>query len=148
MRKLALLFAVAALGVPASASADGTSTVGAYGCFLAGGQVTRPAGTEIVARFGWAATNFGLVHDFLQAQTTTLSVNGGTPVDVSDRYGAPAGSQGDVGAFVNVPTGVVLSAGQSMTFEYVVSVSHLIFDGESFGGPGVLADLTCTVTGV
>ena len=154
MRKLALLLAVAALAGPTTAAADSTSIVHMYGCVVAGGHVTAPAGTELVVRQGWGAKNVGLVHDFLNAQTSTLSINGAAPIDVSDAYGPVTDG---FAAFANVPTGVVLATGESATFEFVVSLSHRILDGASFangefgepafGGPGLLWDFTCTVTG-
>jgi hypothetical protein len=81
----ALALATAALAVPTAAWAYG-SEVNVYGCYASGGQVTRPAGTEIVVR-------------------------------------------------------------QSLTFHYVGAVTHRIYDGVSFSGPGTQIDSTCTVTG-
>jgi len=52
---VAFVVAAAALALPSAAWAD-TSQVNALGCYLAGRQVERPAGTEIVVRQGWAAT--------------------------------------------------------------------------------------------
>jgi hypothetical protein len=137
-----------AVGLPA-AGATGTSVVSAIGCSLAGGQVSRPAGTEIVVRQGWAASTRGLVVDFLHAQTSSVSVNGGAPVDVSDEYTEPNGSNAEGWrSDVFYPTGVTLAAGQSMTFRFLASVSHPVFDGLTVGGPGTVADYACTVTGV
>ena len=51
----ALALATAALAVPTAAWAYG-SEVSASGCNASGGYVTRPAGTDIVVRQGWAAT--------------------------------------------------------------------------------------------
>ena len=158
MRKLALLLALAALSVPVSAAADGTSVVSAFGCIASGGHVTRPAGTDIVVRFGWIAKTPGLVQDYLQAQASTLAVNDGPTVDVSGTYGAPIAVGADWGAFAFYDTGVVLAPGQSMTFATSVTVSHRLTDGivtasdandkPAFGGPGALFAGTCTVTGV
>lgn len=159
MRKLTILAATAvALAATATASADGTSTVGVYGCFVNGGNVTRPAGTEIVARTGWAAKTRGLVQDFLQAQTTTLDVSGRTSIDASTMYDEPATrGQGDWASFVNVPTGVTLAPGESVTLTVTLAVSHRVTDGLVFANgengrpqffePGAI-DFSCTVTGV
>jgi hypothetical protein len=150
MWKAALLAALAlALGTVSTARADGASVVGAYGCWAGGGQVTRPAGTEIEVRFGWAATTQGLVRNYLGAQTTALVVNGGAAQDVSGDYGpiAPYGTS-YWASFVQEPTGVVLAPGESMTFVLAVTLSHLITDGISQAGPGTLGVFTCTVTGV
>jgi hypothetical protein len=56
--------------------------------FEEGGETTVPTGSRIVLLFGWAAKNRGLVQAFLNAQTTTISLNGADPVDISDSYGA------------------------------------------------------------
>lgn len=159
MRKLTTLAAVAvALAATASASADGTSTIGVYGCFVNGGHVTRPAGTQLVAVTGWAAKTRGLVEDFLQAQTTTLVVNGATPIDASGMYDeATTRDQGDWVSFVRVPTGVTLAPGESATLAFTLTVSHRLTDGEVFangerGRPQFLdrgaITYSCTVTGV
>jgi hypothetical protein len=159
MRKLAILVAAAvALGTTANASADGTSAVGVYGCFVNGGHVTRPAGTQLVAVTGWAAKTRGLVEDFLQAQTTTLVVNGSTPIDASSMYDeATTRDPGDWVSFVRVPTGVTLAPGESATLTFTLAVSHRLTDGELFangerGRPQFLdtgaITYSCTVTGV
>jgi hypothetical protein len=41
----------------------------------------------------------------------------------------------------------VLGPGQSLTFHFVLSVKHRVFDGLTYGGPGTVVDSTCTVTG-
>jgi hypothetical protein len=84
----AIAFAATALAVPTAAWAYG-SEVNAYGCYLNGGNVTRPAGTDIVVRQGWAATTSKYVKDFIKSQTTTISVNDGAPVDVSRDWTTP-----------------------------------------------------------
>jgi DNA-binding beta-propeller fold protein YncE len=148
---------IALLTVP---SPPATSVVNAFGCQLNGGQVFRPAGTEIVVRQGWGTSNRGLAMDFIQAQTTTVSVNGGAPVEISDGYNQPQPIEGSPSSWVTrveYPTGMVLAPGESMTFRFVWSVSHRLHDGISFengefgkplfGGPGTSLDVSCTVTG-
>jgi len=155
---LALLTTIAALALPAAASAD-TSTVSMLGCYFAGGNVTRPAGNDILLRLGWAAKTQGMTIAFLNSQTTTVSTNGGTPVDISGLYSDPAGSTPDGWSTIAFyPTGIVLAPGESVTFHWVATVTHRLVDGATFDtgvfgrpfffGPGVVADLTCTVTGV
>jgi hypothetical protein len=69
-------------------------------------------------------------------------------VDVSGSYTEPNGSKADGWRTdVYYPTGVVLEPGESMTFHYVVSVSHRVFDGQTLSGTGTIIDLSCTVTG-
>jgi hypothetical protein len=143
----ALALAAAALAVPTAAWAYG-SEVSAYGCYLSGGQVTRPAGTEIVVRQGWAATDKKYNLQFIHAQRTFVSVNGGPQVDLSGDWTTPIESSPDSWiTWVFHPTGIVLGPGESMTFHYVTSVKRSIFDGISYGGPGTIIESNCTVTG-
>jgi hypothetical protein len=51
------------------------------------GAHPRPAGSRVVLALGWVAKNRGLVQNFLQAQTTTISIDGATH-DISDSYSA------------------------------------------------------------
>jgi hypothetical protein len=155
---VAIGLAATALVITSTAAAADQSLVSAYSCFLQGGHVYRPAGTSIVARLGWAAKNTGLVQEYLKSQTTTFSVNGGDPVDVSNSYGDIAEyAGGGFVSWVNYDTGAVLVPGENMTFRTVLSVAHpsldgLVFaDGEKgrplFYGAGTLLDVSCTVTG-
>jgi hypothetical protein len=157
MRK-AIALTVMAMGVAAvlaSSTAAADSVVGATNCLLVnGGQVTRPAGSTIVVRNGFATKNYGIDVNFLNAQTTTLSVNGGPAVDISGSYGAPTQvSDGSWRSDAFYATGVTLAnPGDTMTFTISVSVSHRVADVQSepgqplFGGPGVIFSGTCTVT--
>jgi hypothetical protein len=148
----------AALLATSTAAAADQSLVNAYGCYLQGGHVYRPAGTTIVARFGWAAKNNGLVRDFLESQTTTVTVNGGAAVDISNSFDLPAEyPPGGFVSWTNYDTGIVLAPGESMTFRLVSTVSHrlldgIVFENGQFGRPlfgeGTILDATCTVTGV
>lgn len=138
-----------------AATAASDSVVGASNCLLVnGGQVTRPAGSTIVVRNAFAWKNYGLAVDFLTAQTTTLSIDGGPAVDISGLY-ATQPSDGGWGSYAFYATGITLAnPGDTMTFTISVSVSHLITDVQPepgkprFGGPGVIFGGTCTVTAV
>jgi hypothetical protein len=152
---VAIATAAAVLAVPAAAWAD-TSEVSAAGCLAQGGHVYRPAGTEIVVRQGFFFKNIGLTKDFILDQSTTVSVNGGTAVDVSAQYLSPFVESDFWFTRVFYPTGVTLATGESMTFQMVVTLSHVSVDGVSFengefGKPvffnGRFFDVTCTVTG-
>jgi hypothetical protein len=171
MKRLILAAAVttaviAALTVPTAAWAD-TSIVGVGGCAAQGGHVDRPAGTEIVVRLGDSFRYRGLGVDFLGAQSTNISVNGGSPVNVSGQYGdlVFVTLTTDLGAVYSelesqilYPTGVTLAVGESMTFHLVQTLAHRVPDysiSESgewsqvfFDGPGTYVDVTCTVTGI
>ena len=156
--------AAAAFVVPA-ALAD-TTEVGAALCGD-GGHVSVPAGTEVVVRQGISFRRYGTGVEYLgSAQTTLISVNDGTPVDVSDRF-EPLVFQSvttDLGAVVWVwrsrvlyPTGISLAPGESLTFHFLQTLSRpvpdWVFDDTGqwtfqFDGPGVFEDVTCTVTGL
>jgi len=143
---------------PPTTAAAGTPTiVGAVHCVMSGGHVTRAAGSQIVVAVGWVAKTQGLVQDFLNAQTTTVSVNGGVPVDVSGGYIPifPLGT--DFATRVFYDTGITLGVGDSLRFEVAMSMSHRMLDGLTFAsdendkplffGPGVAFVFPCTVTG-
>jgi hypothetical protein len=76
--------AVLAFGVANVSAADVTLPAGH--CFFAGGgQISEPAGSTITVSFADDEVNLGVLQNFLQMQTTTLTINGGTPIDVSSR---------------------------------------------------------------
>jgi hypothetical protein len=148
MRILAALALVAAaLAVPTAAWAYG-SEVSASSCNASGGYVTRPAGTDIVVRQGWAATTKRYSLDFIHAQQTFVSINGGGPIDLSDDWTTPRPySPSNWVTWVFYPTTIVLSPGQSMTFHYVTSLKRSVFDGFGYAAPGTVIESYCTVTG-
>ena len=160
----AATMAAAGLVVPTAAWAD-TTQVGAALCGD-GGHISVPAGTEIVVRQGISFRRRGTGVEYLgTAQTTLISVNDGTPVDVSDRFEPlvfePVTT--DLGVVVWVwrsrvlyPTGISLAPGESLTFHFLQTLSRpvpdWVFDDTGlwtfqFDGPGVFEDVTCTVTG-
>jgi hypothetical protein len=96
-----------------------------------GGEWTVPAGSRVVLALGWGAKNQGLVKQFLQAQTTTISLNGAAPVDLSDSYSAiePRPDEEDFVSGVRHDTGVTLSAGESLQVDGMVVVSHVVASG-------------------
>jgi hypothetical protein len=148
MRILAALALVtAALAIPTTALAYG-SEVSPSSCNASGGYVTRPAGTDIVIRQGWAATAKRYDLDFIRFQRTSVSINGGVPIDLSDDWTTPREySASNWVTWVFYPTAIVLSPGESMTFHYVTSLRRQVFDGTSYGGPGTVIESYCTVTG-
>jgi hypothetical protein len=98
MRRVTLVLALAAIMAvlsPGIAHAD-TAIVPAFVCAELGGNATVPAGSQVVVAQRWEAKTKGLVRTYLNAQTTTISVNGGEPVDVSTDYApiAPTSSEG------------------------------------------------------
>jgi hypothetical protein len=134
--------------------------VNAFGCaVIRGGQVTRPAGSAISITLAWETKNRGLLVNYLQAQTTTISINGGPPVDASQAYSSPSedSEDGFSSAMTTYATGITLAAGESMSFVLVITLSHQLLDGFTledevthrplFFGPGVAFEFACTVTG-
>ena len=153
-----LVFLTALLALPAVAPAQ-TAVVPAFPCaVIFGGQWTVPAGSEVVVAQRWEAKNAGLVQAFLNAQTTTIEVDGGAPLDISGEY-VPISAAPGGGYFTRVThdTGITLGAGESLTFNVVISFSHRVLDGFTladetshrplFFGPGVTFEFPCEVTG-
>jgi hypothetical protein len=158
---VAMVVALAA-GTAATASAATQSPVNALGCFSAGGQASIPAGTEVEVRLGNVLKNRGLATDFRMMQTTTLSINGGSTIDISGFWGTPEpltlDPYGDVWRTrVIYDTGIVLGQGDSMHFQFVLAEPHLyladlVFVNGVSGKPELFAPAVytydCTVTGV
>jgi hypothetical protein len=96
-----------------------------------GGEWTVPAGSRVVLMLGWGAKNRGLVQNFLQAQTTTISIDGGAPADIRNSYSAieQRPEEGDFVARIHHDTGVTLSSGESLQVDGMVAVSHVVPDG-------------------
>jgi len=104
-----------------------------FRCADEGGETTVPAGSRIVLLFGWGAKNRGLVQAFLNAQTTTISLNGGAPIDISDSYSpikelpTPPPERA-FASNVRHDTGVTLSAGRSLQVDGTIVVSNPVVD--------------------
>jgi hypothetical protein len=145
-----------------AARADTAATptpVSAFGCIVDnGGHVTRPAGSTIVIRQSIGEQTLGILNNFLQAQTTTVSVNDNQMFDVSNQWGPPFLSGGFWFTFIEVPTGVTLAQpGDQVRFTFALLLSAQvpeIFNPAGNGepgqplrnGPGLSFGGTCTVT--
>lgn len=153
-----LLLAICAVlaGIAASAARAAVVKVNPFLCqTFQGGSQTVPAGSEITIRQGAAEQTLGILTDFINAQTTTITVNGAT-VDVSNAWPTPEQRPtGDYASFITYPTGITLQAGQSLTVVWVTTVSHVVPEvfnpagGGEPGKPGMSTDpaiFTCTVT--
>ena len=103
-----------------------------FRCADEGGESTVPAGSRIVLLFGWLAKNRGLVQAFLNAQTTTISLNGAAPIDISDSYGpireVPVPGDRAFASDVRHDTRVTLSAGESLQVDGTIVVSNIVVD--------------------
>ncbi len=94
-----------------------------------GGESTVPAGSRVVLALGWGAKNRGLMKSFLQAQKTTISIDGGAPIDLSDSYGPIEDNEGGFASRIHHDSGVTLSAGESIQVDGTLAVSHVVPDG-------------------
>lgn len=159
MRRVGILLAIAATaGIAASSAWADTAYVNPTNCALFhGGQVTVPAGSTITVRQGFSEQTRGILQAFLNSQTSTVSVNGGSPVDVSDQYSTPVETAaGDFATRVVYPTGITLGAGESLTIAFTLSLRNVVpevFNPAGGGEPGKPAfnvpgstTFTCTVT--
>jgi hypothetical protein len=149
------MFAVLA-ALAASAAQAAVVNVNPFLCqAFQGGTQTVPAGSEITIRQGAAEQTLGTLTAYLNAQTTTITVNG-TSVDVSDAWPDPEKRPtGDWVSFITYPTGITLQAGQSLSVVWVTTLAHIVPEvfnpaggGES-GQPAFNlkpATFSCTVT--
>lgn len=158
--RLSLVFSLIVLGaglVSARVAAADPVIVPAFPCTeFFGGHVSVPAGSEVVVANRWEARTRGLVQNYLNAQVTTLNING-VVADVSRSYGPITKIPDAYRTSLFYDTGVTLAAGQSMTFNLTIAVSHRLHDGFTlvdvdsheflFFGPGVIFEFPCTVTG-
>jgi hypothetical protein len=147
-------------GITASTARAADVNVNPFRCdVFQGGQLTVDAGSTITIRQGVAEQTFGILRAYLNAQTTTITVNG-TTVDVSGEFGAPEGpSVGKWGwtSWVNHPTGITLAAGESMNVVWTTTLAHPVpevFNPAAGGQPGQpvsnhgTVTYSCTVTAV
>jgi len=146
----------------ARADTPGTPVyVSPYGCIvIGGGNTTRPAGSTIFIRGGFASQTLGNLKNVLSAQTTVVGINDGPMSDESNAYAAPFGNSADGwGTFLGpIDTGVTLAnPGDQMHFTYALVLSTRvpnIFNPAGGGeagkpvpqGPGLSFGGTCTVT--
>jgi hypothetical protein len=149
LRTAGLLVLTALLALPTVARAQ-TAVVPAFPCaVIFGGQWTVPAGSDVVVAQRWEAKNTGLVQAFLNGQTTTLALNGGAPPDISGEY-VPISAAPGGGYFTRVAhdTGITLRAGESLTFNVVISFSHRVLDGFTLADETSHAfEFPCELTG-
>jgi hypothetical protein len=170
-RVVSLLGALVALGAMAGGTA---STVGAttfsdvnpLGCAAGGGQTTRPAGTELRVRLGENSYNKGDLIAWRNAQTTTVSINGGALIDLTNNFG-PFTFEDPFYVTRNFyDTGITLQPGVSVSIVYDLELLHQVAFATNVGNvnPGnhpvffeptttialgfPAAPWACTITGV
>jgi hypothetical protein len=144
---------VAALLFVPSVARAGVATVPSFFCAQGSHVEFRPAGSTIVIRSRYAEQRRGTLTSFINAQTTTLSINGGPPIDGSTLYSAPFFVPGSPSLWIagfDTRTGITLvNPGESLTFHVTLSLAHPVaevFNGKpSIIGPGTVIDGDCTV---
>jgi hypothetical protein len=144
------------------ASADSVIEVGMGACvFGHGGNVTVPAGSTVAFRVGVFEYTRGGLQDFLNAQTTTLTIDDAAPVDLTYAWPSPSPGTGDyTGAWVSTihrQTGRTLGFGDSVHILVRIALAHALPDalgpfseGGAGGKPVFESPVTllgCTVTG-
>lgn len=157
----AFAFLPATMNHTAHADSAGTPmNVGAFNCSVAhNGHVEVPAGSTIVIRQAIAEQTFGILQNFLGAQTTITSVNDALMGDASNLWSAPFQTpEGFWETILLEPTGVTLAnPGDTMRFTFALLLSAKvpeIFNPAAGGapgqpvsnGPGLVFGGTCTVT--
>ena len=159
--KIVLLLATCAVaaGIAASTAAAANVNVNPFPCqVFQGGATTVPAGSTITIRSGISEQTLGIMKAYLNAQTTTISINGAT-ADVSNAWSDPVNQGPGLGwlSVVTYPTGITLAAGQSLVVVWTTTLAHPVPEvfNPAAGGPAgqpafndAPVTFTCTVTAV
>ncbi|HEX6700930.1 MAG TPA: hypothetical protein VF101_09395 [Gaiellaceae bacterium] len=156
MKKVAAVLVVSAAAcISASAAQADTAFVSPFKCAVTnGGQATVPAGSTVTIRQRFAETRRGVLVAWLNAQTTSLSVNGGPTLDLTGDWTAPEQrSDGSWISSVAHDTGITLGAGESLTFTFEIALSNPVPEvlggaQPEFNPAGSQGVWSCTVTGV
>jgi len=139
----------ASVASASAGSAPGVATFDPVACAADGGSMTVDPGTEVTMSYSWRAAVRGLVMDFRNNQTTTLTY-GAQQVDLSNTWSLPL--RADDGSWFTAgyyDTGVTLQAGDSVTFTFAIDLRHVQPTGFTHGNPHpitpVLASCTLSV---
>jgi hypothetical protein len=154
---VAALAVVLAVG-SGPARADTSTSVSPLVCDSDGGSTTVPAGDVTLHLGGYAQGTYGLIHDVLLAQTTTLQV-GTTTYDLSGHWSAPVFNTGGGFWAIRQPDFDLgpLATGQSVTVSYNIAFSRPVavlfppVGSSGFNGPFVITGegpFNCTITAV
>lgn len=155
---LLLAAGVLAAGMAASEAKADVVNVNPFRCqTFQGGNMTVPEGSTITIRQGASEQTRGILTAFINAQTTTITINGAT-VDVTDAWPTPQQTPaGDYTSIITYPTGITLAAGDSLSVVWLTTVSNPlpeVFNPAAGGEPGMPpissapSMFTCTVTAV
>ena len=151
MKRLLSVLAVAAIvaGTAASSASAATDVRLSRCAFQDHGKAFVDAGAPVTLTQGWADVKRGYVQDFLNAQRTTLSIDGGPLVDASGNWGPIDSNNTTLWTY---DTGRSLAKGESMVVTFDITVTrqvtgtddagnHVQFGpGSVFGGP-----IQCTI---
>ena len=140
-----LLATVVLLGSATAASANGTTIVSIFGCYLAGGATQVDGGTEVVLRSGWGATNRGLVEAFLNGGGTWIVTVNGDATDMADFTGTPEQRADGIWSVSFAYPAGTLESGDLLEVSLEIIIHHRLYDGEFFYEPGASV-FECTVT--
>lgn len=140
-----LLATVVLLGSATAVSANGTTIVSVFGCYLGGGATQVDGGTEVVLRSGWGASNRGLLEAFLNGGGSWVLTLNGDATDLAEFTGAPEqGTDGIWTVAFLYPAGT-LDSGEVLEVSLEIIIHHRLYDGEFFYEPGS-SIFDCTVT--
>jgi hypothetical protein len=153
---------VLCIGLSAAAPAGATSNtvVNVFACAGGDGTMTVPSGVPITIHGnGFAQGNYGLIHDFLLKEHSTLTVNDGTTTvyDLSSEWSAPVKSPTFwLTSLPDTDLGILLSPGQSIlvtldiTFDPALLVAFPPVGPSGNNGPFLISEegpASCRITG-
>jgi hypothetical protein len=132
MRRLLVALAATLIAALMASAAAPTSTATSFSdvnplfCAAFGGETTRPAGTELRLRFGENSYTFGNLVAWLNAESTTASINGGPVIDLTNNFNAITFEDPVYVTRNFYDTGIVLQPGVSVSFVYDLELSHQV----------------------
>src|SRR5215468_1042834 len=138
-RLLLLALCVVVAGIAASTARAADVIVNPFRCqTFQGGAMTVPAGSAITVRSGFSEQTLGILTAYLNAQTTTISINGSS-VDVSNAFSDPVNPGPGLGwvSFAAYPNEITLAAGESLSVVWTTTLAHPVPEvfNPAAGGP-------------
>jgi len=151
------LAALTTVAAPLAAASNG-EVVSFRDCLVNGGTISVPSGVPItIGGIGFAQGTYGLAHDFLLKQRTTLTISNSTSsaFDLSHEWGTP--QQVDnlwVTRLPDTDVGVVLQPGESFLATYDITLARRVLvayppvTSSGYNGPYLITEegpLSCAV---
>lgn len=134
---------VAICAVLAGVAASAARAVDASDC--QSGVVTVPAGTPVVVRLSVSEPTRGFLSVYLNAQTTTITVDGVAVGDVSGLYGPMQAQPSGWTSVLTYMTGVLELPGDSVVVTLTTTLAHPLPKPSSNANP---VSITCTIVAV